>query len=128
MSPFVTLASLLLLLLITVCEAVDLKITNNLENGSVLTIHCKSKNDDLGIHALRIGGTFEFHFEPRFLFPTTQFYCSMDWIGASHYFDVYIYKRDLQQCVSNCWWSVKQAGPCLYNNRSGKYDHCYPWN
>ncbi|KAK7852822.1 s-protein like protein 4 [Quercus suber] len=68
------------------CEALDLKITNNLENCSVLTIHCRSKNDDLGIHALPIGGIFEFHFEPRFLFPNTQFYCSMDWIGTSHYF------------------------------------------
>ena len=29
-----------------------MKVSNDLENGLDLTIHCKSKDDDLGVHAL----------------------------------------------------------------------------
>ena len=133
MSPFIRLASLLLLLLITACEAdfflprVYMKVSNDLENGLDLTIHCKSKDDDLGVHALPKGGTFEFNFKPNF-YATTQFYRIMDWNGASPQFHIYIYRRDLDRCKSICWWSVKEGGPCLYNLDSGNYDICSPWS
>ena len=133
MSPFIRLAYLLLLLLKTTCDAfffpprVHMKVYNNLENGLVLTTHCQSKNDDLGVISLPKGGTFEFSFKPN-IFATTLFFCRMDWKGASHYFDIYIYNRDYDLCPHTCWWSVKERGPCLYDNDSGKYDLCYPWN
>ncbi|KAK7820070.1 s-protein like protein 3 [Quercus suber] len=43
-----------------------MKISNDLENGLVLNLHCQSKNDDLGVHALSKGGTFEFVFLPNY--------------------------------------------------------------
>ena len=133
MSSFIRLASLLLLLLlVTTCEGglipskVHMKITNDLENGLVLNLHCQSKDNDLGVHALSKGEAFLFVFRPSFG-GHTLFYCSMDWQGASHHFDIYNYEVDGNRCKHDCPWSVKEAGPCLFNFESGKYDICYPW-
>ncbi|CAN0877682.1 S-protein homolog 2 [Linum grandiflorum] len=87
-------------------------ITNNLEDtGAQLTLHCKSKDDDLGVQV------------------TTQFYCSFEWPngGGRHWFDIYIASRDSSRC-SECQWRVDSRGACLYNGESGAFDICYGWN
>lgn len=101
-------------------------IINNLKSGLTLTIHCKSKNDDLGVHVLPSNGGWEFHFRPNF-WGTTQYFCRMVWQGASKYTDIYIQNRDQSKC-NICYWSIKQSGPCMLNNDNNKYDICYPWN
>ena len=50
-----------------------MKVSNDLENGLDLTIHCKSKDDDLGVHALPKGGTF-----------TPLHNSTVVWIGMAH--------------------------------------------
>ena len=66
-----------------------MKISNDLENGLVLNLHCQSKNNDLGVHALSKGGTFEFVFRPI--------------IGALHY------HVDGHRCKHDC--SCKRGWP-----------------
>lgn len=89
-----------------------------------LTVHCKSKEDDLGIHELDIQGQWGFLFRPNFVVENTLFYCSFAWAGQVRYFDIYEQRRDEYRC-KNCIWKVKPDGPCLELN---KYDVCYPWN
>lgn len=99
-------------------------INNTLVGNEDLKIHCKSKEDDLGVHVLKKHETFHWSFWIS-VFGNTQFFCSFQW-GKSplQYFDMYIENRDWLTCES-CNWYIKENGPCRT-----EYDHlqCYHWN
>jgi hypothetical protein len=98
-------------------------IVNSLEGNLDLTIHCKSKDDDLGVHLLHHGDSFGWKFHNSF-FGETLFFCSFQWNNEFHYFDIYIAGRDTYRCFI-CDWSVVKSGPCL--NLPNK-SLCYTWN
>ena len=86
MNPFVTSDFILLissvLLIFTACDAfcflrtyVHLNITNQLGSGLDLTVQCKSRDDDLGVHVVPFVGYY------TMIWRTTQFYCGMAWHG-----------------------------------------------
>lgn len=100
---------------------------NSLSGGLDLTVHCKSKNDDLGIHLLHPNEEYEFSFHPMFFWRHTLFFCSFQWPGAFHYFDIYVQKRDQDTCTI-CSWKILQDGPCRHNPFTKQYDNCYKWN
>ncbi|XP_004517137.1 S-protein homolog 29-like [Cicer arietinum] len=93
-------------------------ITNKLETGTDLIVHCKSADDDLGVHVLHFDQLYGFSFGDTF-FGITQFYCSFKWNNELKWFDIYISGRD--ECET-CNWTIKQSGPCLSSNT------CYEWN
>lgn len=99
----------------------DVLIYNDLDGETDLTLHCKSKDDDLGIQQLAYGNYFQFSFHPSLL-GDTLFYCSMQWNGTMHWFDIYVERRDVDRC-NRCLWNVRPNGPCLSN-----YKICYHWN
>ncbi|KAG5226213.1 self-incompatibility family protein [Salix suchowensis] len=124
---------LLLVLTITTCDAgclwkpTRLHITNELCPGLDLTIHCKSRNDDLGQHVVPFGGEYTIDFCPNF-WGTTLFFCGMSWSGEVHWFDIYDASRDSSRC-GNCSWTVEATGPCMdYYNYYTKEFVCYPGN
>ncbi|CAI0418538.1 unnamed protein product [Linum tenue] len=102
-------------------------VINMLTAKSDLTIHCKSKDDDLGEHVLPYQQSFAWNFRPNF-WQTTLFFCSFAWQGSgdSHSFDIYVQRRDQSRCV-DCRWAITENGPCLYKWRSSDYDVCYPF-
>ncbi|XP_022735410.1 S-protein homolog 5-like [Durio zibethinus] len=100
-------------------------ISNDLNTGSDLTIHCKSYDDDLGVWVLPPNKDYEFTFRPIIL-GSTLYYCSMQWNGGFHWFDIYDQKRDRPLC-SRCLWKVRPNGPCMFNYETTNYDICYPW-
>ncbi|MDV3193891.1 MAG: self-incompatibility S1 family protein [Sweet potato little leaf phytoplasma] len=51
-------------------------IYNELSPGFSLSVHCKSKNDDLGDHLLPVGQNFSWKFKED-LFSTTRFWCTL---------------------------------------------------
>ncbi|PON63769.1 Self-incompatibility protein [Parasponia andersonii] len=59
----------------------SVKITNSLGPNIDLTLHCKSKDDDLGDHVLPYNASFGFDFN-RNIWGTTLFFCGFPW-GAS---------------------------------------------
>nr|XP_027186578.1 S-protein homolog 5-like [Cicer arietinum] len=97
--------------------------TNKLTDGLKLTVHCKSKDNDLGIHVLVPGQSYGFKFRHN-LFGETLFFCFFKWNDVTHWFDIYEDERDYATCKS-CYWDIKQTGPCL---KDPKGDICYPWN
>ncbi|KAL3724936.1 hypothetical protein ACJRO7_030013 [Eucalyptus globulus] len=99
----------------------QVRIHNSLPEGITLTVHCKSKNDDLGVQQIPHGGTWKFHFRPN-VFCKTLFFCSMQWPGQFHRFDIYDGERDTERCEESCKWDVKPTGPCLLNMA------CENWN
>ncbi|CAN6571385.1 unnamed protein product [Malus baccata var. baccata] len=119
----------LVLFTVTICDAVKtkhVKITNSLEKGQTLNLHCKSGDDDLGLQTLPPNASFQFHFKPSFI-TVTKFYCSFEWPGAFQWFDIYDNFRDGVYC-GTCNWAVFEGHPCLWNWDTNNYDRCYKWN
>ncbi|KAI4386893.1 hypothetical protein MLD38_004772 [Melastoma candidum] len=89
-----------------------------------LTLHCKSKDDDLGVQELQPQTRWGFRFQPKLFVETTLFYCTFAWFGSPvQTFDIYVERRDASRC-KNCIWGVYPAGPCLYLDPP----ICYSWN
>ncbi|CAI0458483.1 unnamed protein product [Linum tenue] len=103
-------------------------ITNRLESQVELTVHCKSKDDDIGVKVLSYNQEFGFHFRANIFF-TTRFYGSFEWPdgGGIHWFDIYKQNRDYSVC-KDCQWIVKSLSPCRFNDVTKAYDVCYEWN
>lgn len=103
------------------------RIINTLEDRTNLTLHCKSKDDDLGVHVIGLFDFFEFSFRPN-VFGRTLYFCDMWWDQAApHRIDIYVEQRDINLCKV-CFWSVKaDYGPCMRDPKTGVYDICRPW-
>ncbi|OIW12378.1 hypothetical protein TanjilG_04127 [Lupinus angustifolius] len=95
--------------------------TNKLSNP--ITIHCKDKKHDDGFNTLQTGENHRFKFIPDPFGKSSLWFCSFNWTGAFHYFDIYVQKRD--DCVDSlCTWDINANGPC----RTDAQRRCYPWN
>lgn len=120
----------LMFLALTMSEAkTHVRITNDLPDNMKLNVHCKSKEDNLGVHVVSYLNSYEFSFIPN-IWGTTQFYCSMAWLSHFHHFDIYIYYRDVrcQQTKHTCAWYVTPVGPCMLENLHDNKTICYVWN
>ena len=102
------------------------KIHNSLEGSLDLTVHCKSKDDDLGVHLLHPGDNYGFSFNERIIFGNTLFFCSFIWNGELHYFDIY-QGGDLSKTNCDyCNWNIFKLGPCRISKHGDPI--CFPWN
>lgn len=127
-----------LMLLGCVCQAIEsnlfkhaeatVQITNGLPGRVDLTIHCKSKDNDLGVQVIAPNSSWHFRFRPNSVFLNTLFFCSFQWPGQFRYFNIYDEDRDLHDCGKLCLWSIVPDGPCQYDYYYKRYDICYPWN
>ncbi|XP_062104467.1 S-protein homolog 6-like [Humulus lupulus] len=97
------------------------QIHNELDNGTKLTVHCKSKDDDLGSHILGNKEVFEWKFRINFA-GTTLFYCGLTWEGASRTFDIFDAPRDSNRCASTCIWRIRNDGVHGYHDIDQKDD------
>ncbi|CAI0383159.1 unnamed protein product [Linum tenue] len=98
-------------------------VINEVEGGPKLMVHCKSKDDDIGVHILPPHQNIRWGFRPDF-FGRTLFFCAMDWGEGLHWFDIYVESRDYDRC-KDCRWLIKKGGPCLTNPER---DSCHYWN
>lgn len=123
-----------LLLLRTTCEAqlvkhkTYLRISNYM--AKKLTVHCKSKDDDIGVQILAPQASFEFSFRPNF-WNSTLYFCQFIWEGGSHWFDIYVQTRDQHACVKHCNWFVTKTGSGVCRLIEGEphlVEKCFPWN
>ena len=106
---------------------VHVRLTNILGPGSSLTIHCQSKDDDLGVHVLSNNNYFEWTFHPNFFNLSTLFFCKIQWQGKEMSYDSYLETRDLFGCHKRCFWDINSMGACLVNFDEGGYDRCFNW-
>ncbi|KAB2609681.1 hypothetical protein D8674_041499 [Pyrus ussuriensis x Pyrus communis] len=102
-------------------------ITNYLGPNIVLTLHCKSNDDDLGKHDLSFENSFHWEFKSNALFPNTVFYCYMWWQDVYGSFDVYKAQRDDERCGDKCWWRIKQTGAFSFDESKDRWDLMYIW-
>nr|KJB26086.1 hypothetical protein B456_004G224500 [Gossypium raimondii] len=93
---------------------------NGLSNGEILLVHCKSKDNDLGIHNLTVGTEFSWKFKLNF-FGGTLFWCYMAHDNFHATLDVF---REIEgffdECnYGDCIWTAKDDGIYL---RKGSVD------
>ncbi|KAL3729237.1 hypothetical protein ACJRO7_026354 [Eucalyptus globulus] len=106
----------------------EVEIGYDLPGETTLTVHCKSKDDDLGFHDITITRKWRFSFRPS-IFKDTLFFCSFAWPGQFKWFDIYVQTRDEGECpLSLCVWQISPSGPCRFNENTGDFDICFPWN
>lgn len=118
---------LLFALFVNLNEAVEIRTYNALATGKTLQVHCKSKNDDLGVHQVVPGEFYMFSFTPSF-FLTTLFFCGFVFDDTLHWYDIYVGGRDRNRCVDHCWWKIIESGPCLVGAGPGGSMLCYDWH
>ena len=104
---------------------VTVNITNVLKSHNQLIVHCKSGDDDLGIHRLPSLISYAFSFRPN-IFGKTLFFCSFQWPNSFHFFEIYKDSRDKWLC-DLCMWIVGEKSICMFNGGTKKYDICYAW-
>ncbi|KAE9598025.1 putative plant self-incompatibility S1 [Lupinus albus] len=97
-------------------------IKNGLGNDTLLIYHCKSKDDDVGLKTLNYEDEFKFQFRPSF-FTITVFRCSFAWDGKSHFFNIYDFSRDENNC-RDYYWSIMPNRPCRFNFYTRNYYIC----
>lgn len=95
-----------------------------------LTIHCQSKDTDLGIHELAVNQEFAWKFRTNF-FDTTLFFCNLRWNGGHKTFDAFKVdeKGLLNDCSANdCMWLARDDGVNLFNYPHKEYRQKYKWD
>ncbi|KAE9609960.1 putative plant self-incompatibility S1 [Lupinus albus] len=126
---------MLLLLLIgllstqVVCAAntKHVSIKNKLGSSKNMTLHCQSKDDDLGEHNIADGEEFRWSFSDN-VFGNTLFYCNIGWEKVQKYdFDAYSFARDKERCKSGCSWIVSVEGIYGLNSQTWFWEFIYHW-
>ncbi|KAI4311039.1 hypothetical protein MLD38_035976 [Melastoma candidum] len=108
-------------------SAVHVGVRNGLGSGRNMTLHCRSKDTDLGSHVVSDGDEFGWNFNPN-IWGTTLFYCLLDQGSVQGYaFDAYSYTRDYVRCESKCLWLVAGEGIYGMNDQTGLWEYVYPW-
>ncbi|KAF6163444.1 hypothetical protein GIB67_029293 [Kingdonia uniflora] len=91
-------------------DNVHVSVKNKLGDGKNLTVHCQSKDNDLGEQTLTDGSEYGWDFSVN-AWGSTLFYCDITWETVNRYhFDSYSYDRDWKRCESQCLWTVSGEG------------------
>ncbi|GLT47519.1 hypothetical protein SLA2020_212110 [Shorea laevis] len=96
----------------------EVRIFNILGVGVELTLQCRSAGVNLGQHNISTQEQYYFTVVPG----TPVYSCSFVWPGNAHSFDIYVEKRDYENCKEYCFWEIKPNGPCFTSTKQ-----CYPW-
>ncbi|KAF8394156.1 hypothetical protein HHK36_020362 [Tetracentron sinense] len=102
-------------------------VVNDLGEGFTLTVHCASKDDDLGTHFLPYGTNFTWKFRIN-LFHTTLFWCDFQWGNVTDSYIVFAAEDRYQTFVANTYWLSRQDGLYYANDdRQKEYELKHVW-
>ncbi|KAJ8763918.1 hypothetical protein K2173_003700 [Erythroxylum novogranatense] len=112
---------------IHITPVITVRIFNELvEDKADVTIHCKSKDDDLGVHVVPFGKTYEFSFREN-IWGSTLFFCGFNSKGRSVVFDVFESKRDYERILKYSIWRVRKDGVHGFQEKPTKEDLIFKW-
>ncbi|XP_027343146.1 S-protein homolog 2-like [Abrus precatorius] len=114
-------------LIVPVHAKKHVRVINGLGNDTFLYLHCRSRDDDLGLHVLQYNEYQEWSFNNN-IRGSTLFWCSMQWNNQQHSIEVYSTKNDDEDCELKCWRVIEPDGAYfLMETRQGQWDHRYRW-
>ncbi|KAL2342384.1 hypothetical protein Fmac_003669 [Flemingia macrophylla] len=102
------------------------RVKNDLKNGIVIYLHCRSKNDDLGQHSLVVGEQQEWSFKDN-IFDSTLFWCTLDAGNWQFKFEIYSAKRDTK-CTTECDRSIRSDGAYFWNQLDKVWEKRFSWS
>ncbi|KAG4959279.1 hypothetical protein JHK87_035912 [Glycine soja] len=122
-----------LVLVIVLCTTIvegtkHVSIKNRLGSGRNMTLHCQSKDNDLGKQNIAYGDEFGWDFSDN-VAGTTLFFCDLGWENVEEFhFDAYSFARDRVRCGdAGCSWLVSIEGIYGLNGQSGYWEFMYQW-
>ncbi|KAH1266537.1 S- 2 [Glycine max] len=77
------------------------RVYNGMNDGILVYLHCRSKDNDLGQHVLAFGEFQKWSFNDN-LFGTTLFWCTMNASNVHASFEVYRAKTEENKCDTQC--------------------------
>ncbi|KAF4355367.1 hypothetical protein F8388_026637 [Cannabis sativa] len=97
--------------------------TNSLPNKSDLTVHCKSKDNDLGTHVIPFNKSYEI-----IQLSSTVTLDGLQ-ITPTIFFDIYDSIRDNRKCnkCKHYDWNIGSLRPCMKDNDTKEFTICYDW-
>ncbi|KAJ4826901.1 hypothetical protein Tsubulata_006124 [Turnera subulata] len=107
-------------------------IINLMSHNKELLVHCKSKDDDLGVHTIINGGGYHFTFAPSQWPPwgSTLFWCYLAPDDKSHAaFDAFWDQKDLWD-MTDLWsvvWIIQDDGVYIRNPNTHETKFMHPW-
>ncbi|KAF8394186.1 hypothetical protein HHK36_020393 [Tetracentron sinense] len=99
---------------------------NDLGEGLILNLHCKSKDDDLGNHQLSYRQNYTWGFKSTF-FGSTLFWCNFQWGNVRDSHEVFNAAEKEMQDKTNNLWLTRQDGLYYYNHDDDEYQLKYEW-
>ncbi|XP_021892430.1 self-incompatibility protein S1-like [Carica papaya] len=97
------------------------RVVNKLGTNRIMNIHCQSRDDDLGYHAILDGSEIEWKFAVNF-WGTTLYYCDVQWDYSKwHHFDAYSSELHYDRCKTECIWMVTKDGLFNFNEEFGNW-------
>lgn len=123
---------LMALVVLAICETVvssDVQTVVKNRIGKSIKLHCRSKDDDLGLHAVQNRGEYRWGFGINFL-GTTLFYCDVSWknLRGYYHFVAYSYKRDWGRCESECVLFITKVGIYGKNKETKHWELMYSFD
>ncbi|AET04850.2 leguminosin group486 secreted peptide [Medicago truncatula] len=102
-------------------------VENDLKVDTVLILHCRSTNNDVGEKTLHSGQTVEWSFQTN---PggTTLYSCDIKWNNEQHKFVIYDSKKDEAMCTSKCMREISPDGVYFFNEFKNTWVKRVTWN
>ncbi|CAN8254442.1 unnamed protein product [Cochlearia groenlandica] len=103
-------------------------VTNSVDNNLKLHIRCMGQfqaGAEIDSSNMILFLEFTERFWRRISYP-----CQFTFGDQTRHFTIYEDRRDNKknyQC-QNCYWSIRNTGPCALNAQTGIYDICYAWD
>lgn len=95
------------------------------QNSTKLIVHCKSKDNDLGVKELGLHEEYGWTCRVN-LFRTTLYFCLTKWGEKERYIVGFKAKRDQIRCKKNCLWLGRENG-FFFSNDNLTWRLEYPW-
>ncbi|KAL2658432.1 hypothetical protein AAZV13_03G022200 [Glycine max] len=102
------------------------RVTNAMNDGIVVHLHCQSKDTDFHEHVLAVGEHQEWSFKDN-LFGTTLYWCTMDAINVHVSFEVYNVDIEENICNVQCNRNLKNDGAYFYHQFESKWEKRLAW-
>ncbi|KAL9235815.1 hypothetical protein vseg_010549 [Gypsophila vaccaria] len=108
----------------------NISVGNGLPN-STLWVHCKSGDDDRGLHTIPRGANFSWVIKTHWV-KKRIYFCGLTWDNYGRKtFDAFLDEQDFvdQGCGGrHCFWKAMPDGIYLYNIRKGHYVKKDKWD
>ncbi|CAJ1949820.1 unnamed protein product [Sphenostylis stenocarpa] len=102
------------------------RMINDMKEGVLVRLHCRSKNDDLGERVLAFRQHWEWKFNDNVI-SSTLFWCNMHANNVVRSFRVYFCDDDYLRCNTQCYRSLRMDGAYYYHQIRNVWQKQLSW-